>query len=124
MRPVASHRLHEGLPPSCPRALFHKENERFPEAERELVQRAKDKTLLGYHDIRLRNSPDLRLQRFIHENLPKIIPERRRQFNKFKDLLFRYANYEMTYPQLAWRVGQRKRGLPEGDEKPSNFDSD
>ena len=30
MRPVASHRLHEGLPPSCPSALFHKENERFP----------------------------------------------------------------------------------------------
>ena len=29
MRPVASHRIHESFPPSCPRALFHKETSVF-----------------------------------------------------------------------------------------------
>ena len=97
----------------CGLLIHQTYNQRYPESERELAQKAKNKTLLGYHDICIGNDPDPRLHRFIHENLPKVLPERRRQFEKFKDLLWEYANRKMSYREFAGRVGRRKRGLPE-----------
>ena len=96
----------------CGLLMHQTYNQRYPESNWELAQKAKDKTLLGYHDIRLANEPDLRLQRFLHKNLPNLLPERRRQFDKFKDLIYEYAIGEMSYPEFAKRISQGKVRLP------------
>ena len=96
----------------CGLLMHQTYNQRYPESNWELAQKAKDKTLLGYHDIRLANEPDLRLQRFLHKNLPNLLPERRRQFDKFKDLIYEYAIGNMSYPEFAKRISQGKVRLP------------
>lgn len=101
---------------SCGLVIHETYNQRFPESDWELAQRAQDRTLLGYHDIRLGNEPDRRLRQFIHVNLPRILPERRRQFDKFKELLWEYASREMSYEEFAWWVKQRREGLPEPED--------
>ena len=113
----------------CGLIIHQTYNQRWPESEWELAQMAQARTLLGYHDIRLGNEPDLRLRRFVHENLPRILPERRRQFDKFKDLLWAYASGEMSYEEFAARVRRRKVGQPEDrdlslDEELDDFGDD
>ena len=54
-------------------------NQRIPETDVWLAQRAKSKQLLGYHDIRLGNQPDARMLGFA-EQLPSLLPTARRKF--------------------------------------------
>ena len=86
--------------------VFHKNyNQLLPEADRELAEKAKDKLLLGYHDIRVGNHPDKRLIKFIATNLPQILPHARDRFDEYKDLLGEFANRTMSYHEFAARVG-------------------
>jgi hypothetical protein len=43
-------------------------NHLLPATAAALAERARDKNLLGFHDIRLGNQPDARLTKFLHEN--------------------------------------------------------
>lgn len=88
-------------------------NQRFAAADHELAAKARDRNLLGYHDIRLGNEPDARLNKFIHQNLPTVLPRMREQFDQYKDLLFPYATGEMPYEEFAGRALRRSRGEPE-----------
>lgn len=88
-------------------------NQRYPVADSNLAKKAKDKNLLGYHDIRLGNDPDDRLIRFIHNNLANLLPQARERFDEFKDLLFEFATGSMDYPEFAGRARRRQRGEPE-----------
>jgi hypothetical protein len=88
----------------------------YPESAKALAERVKDKDLLGYHDIRVGNTPDSRLTHFIHTNLPAVLPTARQSFDAFKDLLCAYGNEELTYPSFAARVKRRIRG--ESDDRP------
>ena len=88
-------------------------NQRFPSADAALAAKAKDKSLLVYHDIRLGNEPDSRLVRFVHTNLPGVLPIARERFEEYRDLLFDYGTGETAYPEFAARVKRRMRGLPE-----------
>jgi len=73
--------------------IFHQTfNQLYPDAAKELAAKVRDKRLLGYHDVRLGNLPDARLTRFIHDNLPIVLPKMRGPFDQFKDLLSGYAN--------------------------------
>ena len=68
--------------------VFHQNhNQLLPEVDRELAEKAKDKLLLGYHDIRVGNHPDNPLIKFIATNLPQILPHARDRFDEYKDLL-------------------------------------
>lgn len=58
----------------CGVLLHQTFNQRFPLADRALAEKAKDKNLLGYHDIRLGNEPDDRLIHFIHKICPFSCP--------------------------------------------------
>ena len=86
------------------------------------------KTLLGYHDVRVGNEPDARLLRFIHTNLPTLLPKARVQFDSFKDLLCGYASGEHSYKSFAARVKRRLRGEPEDlpapEPEPEDIDYD
>jgi hypothetical protein len=84
-----------------------------PRAAAALASRVKDKNALGYHDVRVGNDPDRRLIRFIHDNLPKLLPKARIAFDAYKDLLQEYAMGNHDYKSFAARVRRRMRGEPE-----------
>jgi hypothetical protein len=93
-------------------------NQLLPNAAADIAAQAKQKTLLGYHDIRLGNDPDDRLLKFIGVNLPKIADDARTKFDEYKDLLDSYANGRMSYEEFVGRAARRERGEPE------DFDED
>jgi hypothetical protein len=86
-------------------------NQLYPESKRDLADKAKDKTLLGYHDIRIGNQPDARLNKFIHINLPKLLPKARRKFDRHKDLLQEFAASKLDY-KTFWRELRIRRKKP------------
>lgn len=88
-------------------------NQLFPASFAELAAKASDKNLLGYHDIRIGNTPDARLVKFVTINLPKIAADARSKFDAHKDLLEPYVNREMAYDEFAARVLRRWRGESE-----------
>jgi hypothetical protein len=97
--------------------LFHQNyNQLLPETEKALAVQARDKNLLGYHDIRTGNEPDARLTAFIATNLPKIAEGAREKFEVHKDLLDPFASGQMPYHEFAARVMRRHRGENEDGE--------
>ena len=97
----------------CGMIIHQTYNQRYPQADQQLAAQARDKNLLGYHDIMTGNEPDSRLVKFIDTNLPKLLPEFRNRFEQFKDLLAAYAAQEMPYKEFAARSKRRLRGEPE-----------
>lgn len=85
-------------------------NQLYPNSAKDLAEKVKDKNLLGYHDVRVRNIPDARLTRFIEVNLPEVLPKARPYFDAFKDLLSAYGNRELDYKPFAAEVKRRTRG--------------
>jgi hypothetical protein len=109
----------------CGIILHQTFNQLYPNSAKELAEKVKHKHLLGYHDVRVGNEPDVRLIRFIHENLPRVLPAARPGFDAFKDLLLGYANGEHSYRSFAARVKRRLHGKPEDSpefEAPESFD--
>jgi len=102
----------------CGLVIHQTFNQRFPTSEGALVSRLREKTLLGYHDIRLGNDPDGRLNKFIGTNLPKILPEARSRFDLYRDLLEAYARGNMPYEEFAARVRRRQLGVDEDHDDP------
>jgi hypothetical protein len=94
---------------ACGVILHQTYNQLFPSADAELATKAKNKNLLGYHDIRVGNEPDSRLAKFIRDNLPKILPAARTRFRASKDLLQRYGSSEIEYFQFAKQVIRSRR---------------
>ena len=100
--------------------VFHQNyNQLLPEADRELAEKAKDKRLLGYHDIRVGNQPNDRLVKFVAINLPRILPQARDRFNEYKYLMGDFAGGTMSYEEFVARVRRRSQGVYEdGDWEP------
>jgi hypothetical protein len=82
-------------------------NQRYPNCDEELAKKASDKYLLGYHDIRVGNNVDARLEKFINVNLPKVLPDAAVRFHTHKDILQSYASGQLSY--LDFHVELRKR---------------
>lgn len=103
-------------------------NQLLPASEAALAAQVRDKTLLGYHDVRTGNEPDARLQKFFVENLPKILGDARQRFDANKDLLERFATGDISYAEFAARVRRREAGTnedhdwPEGEPDPDPND--
>jgi len=97
--------------------VFHQTyTQLYPEADRDLAGLAKDKNLLGYHDIRIGNEPDARLLKFIGTNLPHILPAARERFDDYKDLLGAFADGSMKYKEFAARARRRSEGKDEDSD--------
>lgn len=105
--------------------LFHETyNQLLPETDRDLAELAKNKNLLGYHDIRTGNQPDARLLKFIGTNLPKILPEARDRFDDYKDLLGDFADGNMSYKEFSARARRRLEGKNEDSDWDTSDDVD
>ncbi|MYD46473.1 MAG: hypothetical protein F4W92_08985 [Gammaproteobacteria bacterium] len=101
--------------------IFHQTyNQLLPSSEKELAEKIKDKHLLGYHYIRLGNTPDARLQKFFSENLPKIFSDARYRFEKYKDLLNDFAYENVPYKEFSARVRRRYHGTNEDHDWDDN----
>lgn len=103
---------------ACGVVVHQNYNQLLPEADRDLAEQAKDKRLLGYHDIRVGNKPDNRLIKFIEANLPRILPEARERFDKHKELIEDYTSGRISYKVFANRVLQRSPDAEDDREPP------
>jgi hypothetical protein len=83
-------------------------NQRYANADGALAEEVKDKNLLGYHDVRVGSDPDERLVKFIHTNLPAILPEAREKFDKWKDTVAEYAANELDFSKFLARIRGRE----------------
>ncbi len=108
----------------CGVLLHQNYNQLLPESMRSVAEQARDKDLLGYHDIRLGTEPDPRLRRFIGSQLPALLPGARERFDEYKDLLCEFACGGMSYKEFAGRSRQREEGLPEGFDQDDGLDFD
>lgn len=88
-------------------------NQLLPVTAKTLADRVRHREALGYHDLRVGNDPDARLQKFIGENLPKVLPEARQTFDRYKDLLMSYGSLEIDYTEFAARTRRRSEGVNE-----------
>jgi hypothetical protein len=95
-------------------------NQLFPLTDTELANSAKHKDNLGYHDIRVGNSPDVRLSTFITENLLAALPEARQRFDEYYDLISGFVHNEMDYSEFAARVRRRRQGRNEDNDWDDN----
>ena len=101
---------------TCGVVLHQTYNQYLPETDRELADKAGDKTLLGYHDIRVGNLPDTRLIRFIGTNLPNVLPRSREKFEYYKDLLGDFGSRAIAYEEFAARVRRRSEDTDEDND--------
>jgi hypothetical protein len=102
----------------CGVILHQTYNQLYPSSATSLAQSVSNKELLGYHDVRVGNQPDVRLNKFIHVNLPLLLPAARSKFDTFKDLLSAFGSEEMSYKSFAARVKRRVKGEPEDLPEP------
>jgi hypothetical protein len=78
-------------------------NQRYPASGERLAAQVRDKRLLGYHDVRVGNEPDARLTKFLHKNLPAVLPKARRKFEEHKDLLKAFGKGALPISISMWR---------------------
>lgn len=88
----------------------------LPASAAAVAQQARNKHLLGYHDIRVGNEPDSRLRRFLANSIHAAAPQARARFDANKDLLQGFAFGDMNYEEFAGRLGRRERGENEDGE--------
>lgn len=74
-------------------------NQLYPASAGELARLVRDRTKLGYHDVRTGNEPDARMRRFIVDLLPELIEKARPLFEAFRDEHSRYGSGEMGYDE-------------------------
>lgn len=101
---------------SCGIIIHQTYNQLYANADAAIAAKARDKHLLGFHDIRIGNLPDKRMLKFVNHNLPGLVPEMRQRFNVFKDLLQGFVSNELKYPEFAARVRRRTEGTNEDND--------
>jgi hypothetical protein len=109
---------------SCGVIMHETYNQRLANADAAIAEQAKHKDLLGYHDIRLGNAPDARLNRFFAENLPNLLDNALAQLDEYRDLLTAYANKDIGYAEFAARVRRRRSGQKEDSDWPDGEDQE
>jgi hypothetical protein len=102
----------------CGVVIHQTYNQLLPFTATPLADQVRRKDALGFHDIRVGNDPDGRLQKFIGENLPKVLPEARQTFDRYKDLLMSYGSLEIDYTEFAARTRRRSEGKNEDFDEP------
>jgi hypothetical protein len=97
----------------CGLIIHQTYNQLLPASETALAAKVRDKTLLGYHDVRTTNQPDARLMKFITKDLLAIAPDARKKFDEFSDLLWAFSFDGMSYEEFTGRTLRRYRGEDE-----------
>jgi hypothetical protein len=107
---------------ACGVILHQIYNQLVSSTDTALAEKARDKTILGYHDIRLGNDPDARLLKFICNNMFSVAIEARARFDRHRDLLEAFVTGEHPYSEFAARLRRRLRGQNEDNDWQENLD--
>lgn len=100
-------------------------NQLLPYSEAELAEELKHKNKMGYFDIRVGNTADSRMVRFLDQSLPAAMPGARDKWQAHADLVKRYAtDPDMSYDEFAGRIARRSRGENEDGFEPPPHDPD
>lgn len=99
---------------TCGLIMHQTFNQLMPDADAALASQARDRMLLGYHDIRTGNKPDARLEAFIGTNMMAAAIEAREKFDEYRDLLESYVR-GMSWKEFAARVRRRRSGQANED---------
>lgn len=104
----------------CGVLLYQNYNQLMPESLRTLSEKVRHKDLIGYHDIRVGDQPNQRLQDFIVNKLPVLLPDARARFSEYRDLLDAFASRDMDYKEFVARSKRREEGIDEdwGNQDP------
>jgi hypothetical protein len=101
-------------------------NQLYRASDEDLAKRARHKHNLGYHDIRVGNTPDDRLVKFVTKNLFTVADDARERFEDYKDLLGAFVSDDISYREFAARVRRRQTGPDEDndweDSDPADWD--
>jgi hypothetical protein len=112
--PYVSYRLLS----ACGVIFFQFYNQRLPQADQAIADQARDKNLLGYHDIKLGNEVDDRMTTFFDTTLPEIAADMRARYNEYQDLLWLWASSQLSYDEFAARIRRREAGQNEDHDWP------
>jgi hypothetical protein len=77
--------------------VYQHYNQLYANADSDLADLARDKDLLGYHDVRVGNEPDRRMNRCVTDLLPDLVGDTRPTFEKFLDMHRAYGRGEVGY---------------------------
>jgi len=97
----------------CGVIVWQNFNQLYADIDEEVALQAKHKDKLGYHDIRIGHNPDSKMIKFATIDLSTYLPEARRKFEEYKDLLNAYAFGKNSYRLFAARVKRRFQGALE-----------
>ena len=103
--------------------LFENFNQLYPIADATLAAQVSQKDLLGYHDVRVGNDPNARLVEFVTNTVSARAEEYRERFNRYRDLLQRFAEGELSYAGFAARIRRRENALPENGDHTADEDN-
>lgn len=99
---------------ACGGIIHQVYNQLYPTADAALAEQVRDKTLMGYADVRTGNEPDERLLKFFRDSIPSVAKESREKFNENKELISQYTQGEISYPKFVGKL----RGYFEEAEQP------
>lgn len=97
--------------------LWETRQQFYPAEYDNLAQQMRDKESLGFFDIRVTDEPPPQLHDFITRIVPEELPEARKRFDAFKDLLSDYASGELSYKGFAARIRRRQNGTNEDSDE-------
>lgn len=86
---------------SCGGIIHQMYNQLYPFADAALAEQVRDKTKLGYFDVRVGNEPDARLLKFFSSSLSSTAAFSREKFNQCKPVIANYVSGALSYAQFV-----------------------
>ena len=94
----------------------------YPSEYDNLAQQMRDKDSLGFFDIKVTDYPTQQLQEFITRIVPEELPDARKRFDTFKDLISSFAFGKLSYKGFVARIWRRQNGTNENMDEDDEID--
>jgi hypothetical protein len=93
--------------------LWETRHQYYPPEYANLAGHVRDKTSLGYFDVKVTDAPDPLLSDFITRIIGEELPTMADRFSAYSDLLGAFGRREMSYHEFAGRLRRREAGFDE-----------
>ncbi len=102
--------------------MWETRNQFYANEHANIAAQMKEKTSLGFFDIKVTDFPDNLLSDFITRMISEDLPQARDNFDRYKDLLELYAYGRMGYREFSARLRRREQGINENNDDPEEPD--
>lgn len=103
--------------------LWETRQQFYPAEYDNLAQQMRHKDSLGFFDIKVTDYPTPLLHDFITRIVPEELPDARKRFDTFKDLLSLYAFGHLSYTGFAARIRRRQNNTNEDKDEDGDGDN-